>query len=235
LRHFTEAEWPPSAGVRDLVGPGDLVVDVGANIGYVTMLLSRWVGESGRVYSMEPTPVTFELLAHNVSRLNLANVALFPYALSSREGSAWMEVPRDSAGMDNLYESHLADAGDASPGGDRQCAVHTRRLDSLLHGRSLPVGFMKIDVEGHELQVLQGAEDVLSTDRPALLIEIGGNPDEAGGHAAEVFRFLAARGYLPYLFEGGRWCSRGEGQTRVDYFFLHREKLTRLGERRQVR
>ena len=59
VRHFTEERWPEAAVVRQLIRPGDVVVDAGANIGYLSALLARWVGPSGLVHSIEPIPRPF--------------------------------------------------------------------------------------------------------------------------------------------------------------------------------
>ena len=113
LRRFSDDEWPVLAVVRTLVREGDWVVDAGANIGYVSMLLSRLVGPKGRVFSFEPVAETFDLLRHNVDQLSLQNVELFEYGLSAAEGESVMEVPQDAAGDDNLYESRVLGSGEA--------------------------------------------------------------------------------------------------------------------------
>lgn len=79
---------------------------------------------------------------------------------------------------------------------------------------------MKIDVEGHELQVLKGGQNLLAQSRPALVIEIAGSPDDAKGNAAEIFGFLGAFGYQAYIQQGDSIVLRESGVTAVDYFFL---------------
>ncbi|MGH7931031.1 MAG: FkbM family methyltransferase, partial [Candidatus Binatia bacterium] len=66
IRAVTERDWPYALVARQLVKPGDCVVDAGANVGYTSALMARWVGGEGAVYSFEPVPETFELLRHNM-------------------------------------------------------------------------------------------------------------------------------------------------------------------------
>lgn len=207
LRSFTEDQWPHFAAVRALVKPCDHVVDAGANIGYVTMLLSRLVGPAGRVDSFEPVPDTFELLSHNARALRLENVQLHHVALSDSAGGATMHVPEYSSGGENLYESSLEHVE------GRAVQVQRAMLDGELPGAAKP-SFMKIDVEGHELALLRGAAGVLDRAHPALLIEL------SAATAGEVEEFLRWRGYAPHRWDGVGFvpCDLRAGE--VDVFFL---------------
>lgn len=218
VRGFRDADWPYSPLVRCLVREGDCVVDAGANIGYLTARLAAWVGPRGRVHSIEPIPETYALLADHVRRLGLVQVRLHACAVSDRGGEAVMEVPRNAAGGENFYESHIVAAG-GTPGRDA-VRVPLRTLDELLDGETRPVSFLKIDVEGHERPALAGAARVLATHRPALLVEVAGDPDRVDGPAAALFGDLAERGYHAWLWRDGRLDARRAGQRAVDYLFL---------------
>lgn len=219
LRAFTEDQWPHSAAVKALVKPGDHVVDAGANIGYVTMLLSQWVGSQGQVDSFEPVPDTFELLSHNARALRLENVRLRHVALSDAAGEATMHVPEYSSGGENLYESSL------EHGEGRAVRVRRSVLDRELPEAAKPA-FMKIDVEGHELAMLRGATGVLDRAHPALLIEM------SAATAGEVEEFLRRRGYAPHRWDGAGFvpCDLRAGE--VDVFFLCESHIG-LGSRLQ--
>lgn len=219
VRRFRHEEWPPSAGVRQLLQAGQRAVDVGANIGHVTCFLSRCVGEGGRVYSVEPIPETFDVLRHNIRKLRLRNVEAFNCALSSREGAARMAVPEYEDGGRNYYESRVMEPGEAG-GAALTVTVRLRRLDELLFRTPPPVHFMKIDAEGHELEVLLGAEQIVRRDHPVLLIEVAGDPEAPGSSAQKLFQFLEQEGYRPHVLAGDRLEPRRPGQRAVDYFFL---------------
>ena len=219
VRRFQDDQWLPAAAIRRLLRPGQRAVDVGANIGHVTHFLSQCVGEGGRVYSLEPVPDTFDILRHNVRKLDLRNVELFNCAASSREGSARMEIPEYEDGGRNYYESHILTQGQAAAA-TVTVDVPVRTLDALLGEAPGPIHLIKIDAEGHELDVLLGAKDIVRRDRPAILIEVVGNPDERGTPAHKLFDLMAREGYQPNLLVGGRAEPRKPGQRAVDYLFL---------------
>ncbi len=218
LRRFDESRWPSFPVVSGLIRPGDHVVDAGANVGYVTRLLSRCVGPGGCVHSFEPVPDTFEILASNVHCLRLKNVRPYPFGLSDRNGPAAMAIPQYADGGENLYESRLAEKG-AAPD-ERAVRVELRRLDDLLASNPGRIAFLKIDVEGHELQVVEGASETIRRHRPALLIEISGDPAEAGSPAHKLFALLGTWGYSPFCLAAGSLKPFAPGPVPGDIFFL---------------
>ncbi len=215
---FSEERWPPAAGVRQLVRRGDVVVDAGANVGYVTALLAKWVGPTGRVFSFEPVPITADLLKRSVARLGLKQVQVLSCGVSDREGSARMAIPRYADGSENLYESKLLEEAEEASNLEA-VAVPLRRLDDVLQEDRNRLTFMKIDVEGHEEAALRGGLNTLREVKPALLIEIMGNLDEPESSAGRVLALLSELGYAPYFWESG-WRARHLGEAAVDYFFL---------------
>lgn len=230
LKRFPESRWPLSAVVKHLVQPGDLVIDAGANIGYVTLLLSSWVGLEGKVVSFEPVPQTFELLSHNLRRLKLKNVTAINLGLSSESGTVRMRIPSDKDGSGNYYEASIVDAHR-----DQETGVSTMvevgRLDSFLPVIPRRLSFIKVDVEGHELEVLQGGEMILRSVKPALLVEISGDPDMAGSKTQKLFNLLAGMEYKAYLLKNGVLQERIHGEIPGDSFFLqeiHRRRLAEL-------
>ena len=230
LKRFPEDRWPSSVVAKRLVQPGDLVIDVGANIGYVTLLLSKWVGLEGKVVSFEPVPQTFELLSHNIRRLRLKNVTAINVGLSSESGTVRMRIPSDKDGFGNYYEASIVDAHR-----DQETGVGTTvdvgRLDSFLPIISPQLTFIKVDVEGHELEVLQGSERILHSVKPALLVEISGNPDAAESKTHKLFNLLAGMEYKAYFLKNGVLQERSHGEIPGDCFFLqeiHRRRLAEL-------
>jgi len=219
LSRFPEEKWPFSQAVKRLVKPGDCVVDAGANVGYVTLLLSRWVGETGSVHSFEPVPETFEWLAESVRKLKLANVNLHNCGLSDSAQNATMGIPRYLSGGENLYESRIVEEGRGARF-TRTVNVSLNTLDAVLAGSSRRVSFIKIDVEGHELPVVKGALQVITRDKPALLIEITGDPDRPDSPAGELFALLAGLGYSPFVWDSGNFHERHSAEQHGDYFFL---------------
>lgn len=217
VARFTDADWPYAALIRSRVQTGDTVVDVGANMGYITARLAEYVGTSGRVYSFEPVPDTYEQLAETVRVRKLDQVTPIHACVSDQAGPVTMVVPEYDSGGDNLYESRVVDA--ASAGAGRRVAVQAVRLDDELPEGGGPLSFMKIDVEGHERSVIAGGLDVLRRHKPLLLIEVAEDPDDPASSAAALFATLAELGYQPYVLDADGCRPRVEGDRCVDYLF----------------
>jgi FkbM family methyltransferase len=156
LRRAHTYEPAVTEALTRLLREGSAFVDVGANIGYFTLLGSRLVGPQGSVVSIEPAPPNFELLMKNV-RLNAAgNVECFSLVASDRSGPAKVKAfERRNSGS-----FHVADEG---------FDCEAVRLDALLNGRKVDV--IKIDVEGTEDRVLAGLQETLRRWRPVIIFE----------------------------------------------------------------
>jgi len=222
----TMDDEPEFAVVRGLVRPGDRVLDIGANIGVYSKILSQLVGASGQVLAFEPVPMTYGFLSFTIRQLQMTNVKAFNVALSDKSGQAVMEVPQFEQGVDNYYMARImAGAPDSTL---QHALIRCERLDDVLKTESTPIAFMKIDVEGHELECIQGAVATIEQSRPSLLIEVGGEPDESGSRAARLFAILRELGYQYYLYDGSRLRLRVPGDRSVNYFFLTAEHVAQL-------
>jgi FkbM family methyltransferase len=157
---------------------GDWAIDVGANVGHYTCQMAGCVGASGRVLAFEPIGLSFALLTANVRAAGLLNVTLFNIALSSRASLSRMTVPSyEHTRLDNYYRAHIAPDG--------EYPVLCLPLDAIPIPGS--VRLVKIDAEGHDLQVLLGMESLLQRDRPRLIVE--------GSSGGTVASWLTERGY----------------------------------------
>ena len=227
LKTFDE---PDMAVVKHLVRRGDCVIDIGANVGWYTKVLSELVGESGLVQSIEPIPPTFELLSYCVGKLRLGNVRLLSCAVSSDNGTACMEVPYYETGGENYYQAKLiAHRNESSL---RQFRVPTRSLDSIAADAPSTVAFVKCDVEGHELSVIKGAARLLEDAKPSWLIEISQDPDAPSSESHALICGMEQQGYGVYWFDGQELKTRQHRDHSVNYFFLtkkHVESLMAVG------
>jgi len=197
-----------------------MAVDLGANFGMYTKVLSDLVGPTGTVISVEPVPETFDVLSRNIRSLGMRNVSCVNVAISDSDGDVVMELPNYGTGGINFYQATVV----ASPLGRvidsrRQVVVPALRLDSLVAGTGV-VGFVKCDVEGHELACLSGAEMVLGSHGAAWLVEVWGDPDEPGTKAIQVFRIFERLSYVSWWFDGHRLVKRRRGERSTNYFFL---------------
>lgn len=231
LRSLDESSEPDLQVVRRIVAPGDTVIDVGANVGVYTKVLSEAVGTAGLVISVEPVPQTFRILRHAVEALALGNVRTVNAAVSDAEGVLRMIVPDYDMGGSNFYQARIV-SGDGEGERSARDALEVRAttLDRIADELDA-IAFIKCDVEGHEAACLDGAIRVLADRRPAWLIEISGDPDEPGGAAAGVLDRMAAVGYTPWWFDGRALRRRRVGDASVNYFFLTDRHAAELAAR----
>jgi FkbM family methyltransferase len=146
--------------IHRLIDPGELVIDVGANVGYLTSLAAVRAGRAGRVVAVEPHPAVFDLLRTNVEAWSgdqaVAPVDLHQLALSNRAGEG--SIVAGPLFDRNMGLAALTD-GAATEAGQQSHRVQVRRLDDLVG--QVPVGLLKVDVEGHEAEVLSGSTSLL--------------------------------------------------------------------------
>ena len=148
----------------DTLSPGDHVIDVGSNIGYWLLLAARRIGESGRILGFEPVPGSLEILQRNIQRSGISNVELSPWAIGAENGAA------------QFYESQVPNLGSLVKHDDllptRNLPIEVKKLDEVVRESA---GFrpkmLRMDVEGAELMVLEGARNLLEKYKPILFIE----------------------------------------------------------------
>jgi FkbM family methyltransferase len=176
-------DLPVSETLLRLADPGEVAADVGANIGCMTAALARAVGRDGVVWAFEPHPGLFEELRSNVSRWgDVATIKLERVALSSTTGQIAFETPDGFEANRGLGRV----ATEEAPAG---LLVEATTLDSLF-ADARPPEVVKIDVEGHELAVLQGGAALFSSRRVRDCVF-----EEHGTYPTPATRFLEERGY----------------------------------------
>lgn len=184
---------------RELILPGDTVLDIGANIGLWAMGAARATGESGSVYAIEPIPENHARLVSNLELNRLTNVRTAPLAFSNGPGLVTMYRPSyEHSGLPTLGRRE---------GVDTPISVEATTLDDYCEREGVThVDFIKIDVEGAERLVLEGASRTLcSADAPAILFEVNEELARSlGSTTADVKKLLAANGYELFRLDGGR-------------------------------
>jgi FkbM family methyltransferase len=143
---------------------GQVFYDVGANVGFLTLVGARAVGHSGRVYSFEPLPDNVAALKHNVGLNRLSQVEIIEAAVADESGSSEFAIGTSTTGR--LTTSHATTE-------NRHFPVRTVSLDDAVTEMGFaPPDVVKIDVEGAESRVLRGMGSVISTFHPVILCEI---------------------------------------------------------------
>ncbi|HEX9680186.1 MAG TPA: FkbM family methyltransferase [Anaerolineales bacterium] len=181
------------AAIRTFAGPSMTVYDVGANLGYTSLLLARAVGPTGKVFAFEPDPRNLNRLAgHVAANPEGARIAIVPAAAGARGGRARLRLHR-STSMGKLEGAVGRDSGYL-----RSTSVRLVSIDGFAAGRSRPPHLVKIDVEGAEGMVLSGMQRTLDRARPAVLLELHG-PEAA----RQAWRTLQDHGYAVFHMRRG--------------------------------
>lgn len=224
------ARWTPyleseMCGLGSVVGPGSVCLDVGSAADLYTAVLSELAGASGRVHSIEPLPFAHLLWAGLLDARRAPNVRHHCLALGAEAGTASMSVPYGRFGL-VTGRSYLK-GGSGGPdsndefAGQVSVSAPVERLDDFCVREGIGrVDFVKIDVEGAELRVLEGGEKVIGACRPAMLVEIEARHTARYGHGpGEVAGWLLERGYVMHAWRRGwRRVDRVEEGTR-NYLF----------------
>lgn len=222
--------------LRDLVRPGAVCVDVGASYGLYTVPLARLAGGTGTVIAVEPRPRSRAVLRAVTRVLTPGNVSILPTALASGAGTDRIVTPKrrwgplpvpgrsflrrdlrrgDEEGYYPGWEDEFRDAVETD--------VRVETLDGVSERLGLDrIDVMKIDVEGAEIEVLAGGEQMISRHRPAVLCEIEQRHTQKYGYDADdVIDWMTDRGYIPLRYEGGHLVEAARITDReINYLFL---------------
>lgn len=189
LSYYGEFSEGEAELFKQIVGEGNIVLEIGANIGAHTVALAKMVGQKGRVYAFEPQRLVFQILAGNIALNSLANVYCYQKAVGETPGT--LLVPM----LD--YEKEINWGGLSLGSWEQGESVKVITIDSL----EIPFcNFIKIDVEGMELSVLKGAKQIIEKHRPILYVE-----NDREDKSDELIKYLDNVGYdlywhMPYLY-----------------------------------
>jgi len=190
-----EGQYPPFAMATDryevgttrllerAIKPGMVVVDVGAHVGYFSLLAARQVGPQGKVYSFEPDPINYRLLQQNINANGYQNITATQKAVSKALGTAQLILSSRDNGTHSLYGQDGGDAGTATV-----CLVS---LDEFLAEENWPkIDLIKMDVEGAEMDALEGMRRLLR-ESSGLQLVMEFNPALLRNASVDPLEFLA--------------------------------------------
>jgi FkbM family methyltransferase len=179
-----------------LLRPGDQFLDIGANIGMISILASPLIGRAGVGFSFEPNPEVYARLKRHLEVNAITNLEAVPFALGDRESVSRLTVPKGNSGCGSLARDGEIEAGarvfevKIVPG-----RHYLQRLDPV---RPTVV---KLDVEGYEMRVLSGIAEILDWPEAAFIIEVNESLLGKAGESPEtVFGLFTSRGYRSYQF-----------------------------------
>ncbi len=195
-----------------LVREGDVAIDIGANLGYYTLPVSRIVGRTGRVYAVEPVPVIFGVLRRNVG--GRSNVELLNFALGEQERD--VEMANDSVAAGGYFGTGRNFVSDGGAAADAITFTARMRRGSELFGGLERIDFIKCDIEGYETVVMHEMRPLIERHRPTVLIETG------GANRREIAGMFAQMGYSAFtLGDDGREHELSDAEQDRDIIFRY--------------
>ncbi|MEP2010827.1 MAG: FkbM family methyltransferase [Balneola sp.] len=224
IRDFNIENEPDLIIAQKLCTPKQTVIDIGANIGLYSKFLSPL---ASKVLAVEPVPFTFQILSKNIERFKIENVTLYNNAISDHIGKALITVPIQS-GVRNYFRASISSQEDDDDQSIHSVPIETTTLDSLCLDHAEKISLIKCDVEGHELQCVLGAEQIVKSHSPAWLIEISDDPDKSASSSFQLFELMKKNRYRIFWFDGDILFERKTGDDSVNYFFLNNSHIDLL-------
>lgn len=215
LLHGINRAEPVTRLLLSLLRPGDCMVDVGANVGFMSLLASRLVGPTGAVFAFEASPTTYARLT--ALRSPHDNLTCQNCAVSDRDGELEFSLgPQDHTGIASLRELE-AGAG--------RVRVKAIALDSMLE-RLPRTSLVKIDVEGAEFLVLKGMRSLLGRDRPVVVLELTPAFLSSFGHRPEdISALMFERSYVARrVTDGSAFTGLADGEFQCDVVYVPQER-----------
>lgn len=209
--------------IADIVKPGDVVVDVGANRGMFALSAARLVEDQGRVICFEPNPQCLELLRLDVASNKIRTVEIHPCGLADRSAVATLTIPNINFGEGTLGGTRYPSDKTVS------IDVPIRRGDDLL--AAVRPSLIKLDIEGYEAKALAGLEETVRAHKPVIITEVA--PALLGACSSSVEELMTLMARMDYKpFELGLrkrhgkygWCLRDPnpaGNAGTDWVWFH--------------
>lgn len=195
--------------------------DIGANSGYYGILSAFLYKEKTQVYSFEPLAEYADCIKKSVYLNRLDNLTIFEFGIGNKDEEKTMYLAGTGSTVENGFSG-----GNVT--GERKISI--KKIDGIVQSKAIALpDFIKIDVEGHEFKVLQGAENSIRKNKPVLFIEIAHSLEAIGRHYInkdyqKTFEFLGQIGYRSYRLQDGKLCEfdyNGIAKHIDMYLFLH--------------
>lgn len=180
--------------------PGDIAVDIGCHKGGYLYWMRKKVGKSGHCYAFEPQPALHRYLKEILERFAYQNITLEHKGISSSAGTFRLYIPKTASGAS---PGASLNALNNQAGGVETTEVQTVTLDGYFFERGIVPNLLKIDVEGHEAEVLKGGEQLLRQHHPRILMECE-TRHLKGGSVTDILQMVLGWGYRGFFILGGK-------------------------------
>jgi len=191
-RMMASGDWEPNESywTTELLRKGDTYVDIGANVGYYTLLASRRGGEEGHVFAFEPDPDNFRILERNVRLNNLQNVTLVQKAVSNENATIRLFIAEDNKGDHRIYQTE-----EERP----SVEVEAVTLDDFFFDYDRSIDFVKIDTQGAEGVIVDGMRGIIENN-DHIVIAIEYFPKGLKGLGTDVKNFVKDLRAMDFIF-----------------------------------
>jgi FkbM family methyltransferase len=214
---FGKSRYPEIFFLKKIIKPGFNCIDIGANMGYYSYFLSKYSGEKGKVYAVEPVPLFAEVLKRNISGGKVHNVQLMPYALGEKNQPVRMGTPV----VDGIIHHGMTRITQTEEAAFVQYYDAEMRVPDELFSDLQRLDYIKCDVEGYEHYVFGNMLNLLRRFTPLVQTELS-NPEGR----KEVIRLFTSLGYTGYRLAVNDQLipleAAGEEHS-TDYYFLKKE------------
>lgn len=203
--------------VKKLIKKDDVIIDIGANLGYYSVLFAKWVKDGGHVYAVEPIKI-YNKVYREITK-DYDNITLYPYALGTEEKEIEMVSP-SKEGFLRTGLPHVYDEGRDGKIDDIEFRFKAEmKIPSRLFGDLDRINYIKCDVEGFEYIILSDMKEIIAKHRPRVQVEVWGDNKYA------IMNLFESIGYIPYTLSDGelRPVSSDTESVSGDYIFIHRE------------
>lgn len=183
----------------DYLKPGKTFIDIGAHIGYYSLLASYLVGNKGKIHSFEPTSSTFQIFKENIQ--NKENIFINQKALIDKEGKIDLnDYGLEMMAMNSLSRSSFRIGREEIK--SKKISVEVATLDNYCAEKNIKPDFIKIDAEGSEYKIFLGAENIIKKLFPIIVFEIGGEDDKIWAeNCRKSIEFLKNLDYKFFVYD----------------------------------
>lgn len=199
--------------LKNKIKKGDVVIDIGANLGYYSRLMAKWVGKNGKIYAVEPVEPIRHVLTKNVKKYDC--VEILPFALGTENKK--IQLGNDSLNKNGYVAtgSHFVmEQNEENPDIIFQAEM---RKASELFGELQRLDFIKCDVEGYEIHIIPEMTALIERHKPAILVETGGE------NRRQIIDILQEKNYAAYVLKDQKLYPLQDADT-DDILFIHRDK-----------